>query len=113
MTAIHINIYTTVLILLCALSNPIKDHMITLNRVRKYLAGTLNLAIHYSSNPNSPGLCSYCDADWAGPHSEIACSTSGYIFTLVGGPISWSSKKQSTVALSSTESEYIAMALAT
>lgn len=69
--------------------------------------------LFYKSGPDSPGLCGYCDADWAGPHSDEAKSTSGYIFLLTGGPISWASKKQITVALSSTEYEYIAMGLAT
>ncbi|OQD61606.1 hypothetical protein PENPOL_c016G01137 [Penicillium polonicum] len=55
----------------------------------------------------------YCDADWAGPHSEKGLSTSGFVFKMAGGPISWTSKKQTCVALSTTESEYIAEALVT
>ena len=49
----------------------------------------------------------YSDADWAG--DERPKSTSGYVFKLGGATISWSSKKQSVVALSSTEAEYIAL----
>jgi hypothetical protein len=47
------------------------------------------------------------DADWGSDVNDRK-STSGYAFTLAGGAISWSSKKQSAVALSSTEAEYIA-----
>lgn len=113
MTATQIDICVTVSILSWALSNPIEEHMTALNWVWKYLAGTLDLALFYSSTSNLPGLYGYCDADWVGLHLEMACSMSGYVFTLAGGLISWSSKKQTTVALSLTELEYIAMSLAT
>ncbi|CAI7788784.1 unnamed protein product [Closterium sp. NIES-54] len=53
-------------------------------------------------------LPSYTDADWAGDPSTRQ-STSGYIFTLVGGAISWQSKRQNSIALSSTEAEYVAL----
>ncbi|KAG2759882.1 hypothetical protein Pcac1_g28081 [Phytophthora cactorum] len=46
----------------------------------------------------------YSDADWAGDHSDRK-STSGYLFQVFGGPISWSSKKQSSVSLSTSEAE--------
>jgi hypothetical protein len=51
------------------------------------------------------------DDDGAGPHSEAAELTSGYLFVMAGGPISLPSKKQPCVALSSTESEYFASSL--
>lgn len=53
----------------------------------------------------------YSDSDWAGD-KESRKSTSGFIFMLNEEPVSWCSKKQSTVALSSTEAEYIALTLA-
>ncbi|CAF2066949.1 unnamed protein product [Rotaria magnacalcarata] len=56
-------------------------------------------------------LVGYADADWGG--AEDRKSTTGYLFLLNGSPISWTSKKQQTVALSSTEAEYIALAHAT
>ena len=52
-------------------------------------------------------LKGYADADWASNRNDRK-STSGYVFILGGGTTSWSSKKQSAVALSSTEAEYIA-----
>ena len=54
---------------------------------------------------------SYSDSDWAGD-KESRESTFGYIFMLNGGPVSWCSKRQSSVALSSTEAECIALTLA-
>ena len=53
----------------------------------------------------------YSDSDWAGDR-ESRKSRSGFIFVLNGGPVSWCSKRQPTVALSSTEAEYIALTLA-
>lgn len=50
----------------------------------------------------------YVDADYDG-QIERRRSTTGYVFTLAGGPISWRSTLQSTVALSSTEAEYMAV----
>ncbi len=54
----------------------------------------------------------YSDADWAGD-SEDRKSTSGYLFQIAGGPVSWRSKKQDTVALSTAEAEYVALSSAT
>ena len=55
---------------------------------------------------NDNELNIYCDADWASDADRK--SVSGYVITLAGGAIVWSSKKQSTVALSTAEAEYVA-----
>lgn len=90
------------------------QHWKAANHVLRYLAGTVNLGIRYSglSSPEPVrGLKSedcpqaLCDADWAGD-KDTRRSTTGYVFVLAGGAISWRSKLQSTVALSSTEAEY-------
>ena len=57
-------------------------------------------------------LISYTDADWAGDASDRR-STSGYMFSLGSAAVAWSSKKQPTVALSSTEAEYRGATVAT
>ena len=49
----------------------------------------------------------FVDADWAGDLDQRR-STSGYVFNLFGDAVSWMSKKQSIVALSTTEAEYMA-----
>ncbi len=57
-------------------------------------------------------LCGFCDSDWGGD-VDTRRSTTGYVFLLGGAPVSWASKKQSTIALSSTEVEYMACTHAT
>ena len=52
----------------------------------------------------------YFDADWSGDLDESK-STSGYVFTLGGGVVSWCSKKQDCIALSTVEPEYVACCL--
>jgi hypothetical protein len=56
-------------------------------------------------------LSVFCDSDWGGD-TATRKSTSGYIFCMAGGAISWSSKRQAVVSLSSTESEYVGLSLA-
>ena len=57
-------------------------------------------------------LLGYTDANWAGD-VDTRRSTSGYIFKIADGVVSWRSKKQSTVAKSTTEAEYVALSQAT
>ena len=52
-------------------------------------------------------ICGFVDADWAGDLDQRR-STSGYVFSLFGGAVSWMSKRQSAVTLSTTEAEYMA-----
>ena len=87
-------------------------------RVLRYLQGTTHHGIifHGAESENCIG---YSDADWAGDRDDRK-STSGYLFKIkkkkkkkiAGGPVSWRSKKQETVALSSAEAEYIALSSA-
>ena len=79
--------------------------------VFRYLQATLTHGICFSGSGDGE-LIGYSDADWAGD-IESRRSTSGYVFVLNGGCISWRSKKQRTVALSSTEAEYMALSEAT
>lgn len=94
------------------LTNPGPTHIQTLKRTMRYIKGTLSLGIKYQQSTNGNILHGYSDADWAGD-KDTRRSTSGYCFILAGGVISWSSKKQQSVALSSTESECMALAKAT
>ena len=89
-------------------TNPNGHHWTAVKRIFRYLAGTRGLGILYGGGARSKG---FCDSDWGG--SSDRRSTSGYVFMLNGGAISWASRKQPTVALSSTEAEYIALTQAT
>ena len=89
-------------------SEPTKQHWTAAKRVMRYLKGTINHGIHYSKKGSQECIC-YSDADWAGDIDDRR-STSGYLFQISGGAVTWSSKKQSCVALSTAEAEYIALA---
>lgn len=88
-----------------------RPHWNAVKRIMRYLQGTLDKGITYSSG-ESKALHGYCDADWASDSSDRR-SVTGYVFLLQGGAITWNSKKQPTVALSTTEAEYMAMSTAT
>ena len=62
----------------------------------------------YGDDPDllNTDLNIFCDADWASDSTDRK-SVSGYVITIAGGAVSWSSKKQPTVALSTAEAEYI------
>ena len=70
------------------------------------MCGTIEQGIEFSKS-NKLFLNCYSDSDYAGD-TENRHSTGGYALMLSGGPISWSSKKQQTIALSTTEAEYMA-----
>ena len=78
----------------------------------------MNRGIVYRREPETGGVkhdhmttWGYCDANYT-EDSHDRKSTSGYAFMLAGGPITWKSKKQKSVALSTTEAEYYAMGAA-
>ena len=87
-----------------------KIHWTAAKRVLRYLKGTADLGLLLSPLKNS--LKVYFDADWASCLVDRRSYT-GYTFRLSNGTISWDSSKQRTVALSSTEAEYMALAEAT
>ena len=91
------------------MSCPAKAHMRAANSVLRYLCGTTRLGVAYGI---SEPLQGYVDADWAGD-ADGRQSTTGFIFTVNGGPVAWASKRQSTVATSAAEAEYMAAATAT
>ena len=94
------------------MSRPSRVHLMGVKRIMRYLKGTLNFALKFSVDESNPALIGYSDADWAGD-ADTRKSTSGYVFKIGNGTVSWSSKKQPTVAKSSTEAEYVALSSAT
>ena len=99
-------------------SRPNQTHYQALKRLLRYLRGTSNYELtlgrqsqdnHERNDVRLPlELTGYSDASWGNDH-DTRRSYSGYVFLLGDSPISWSSKRQSTVALSTTEAEYIAL----
>ncbi|BBH06862.1 transposable element gene [Prunus dulcis] len=86
--------------------NPSKEHWNALERVFKYLRGTIDYSLCYKGFPNV--VEGYSDANWITDNEEVK-STSGYIFLLGGAAISWGSKKQTIISRSTMESELIAL----
>ena len=91
-------------------SFPNEAHLTAVKRVFRYLKGTVKLHLQYEASDKSRK--GYSDADWEAD-SEDRRSTSGNVFVMSNGTISWASQKQPTVALSTAEAEYIALCLAT
>ncbi len=86
------------------MSNPGKAHWEAVKCILRYLAGTQSRCICYGESDLK--LQGYCDADMAGD-LDTRKSTSGYVFAIAGGAVSWCSRLQKIVALSTTEAEYI------
>jgi hypothetical protein len=82
-----------------------------LRNIFRYLQSTLQMKSQFGATPSKEVL-GYCDADWGGD-LEDRRSTTGFVFMIGGGAISWSSKRQPTIALSTTEAEYMANTQAT
>ncbi|KAJ9529514.1 hypothetical protein QJQ45_013867 [Haematococcus lacustris] len=90
------------------MSAPTKEHWRVLRGVLRYVADTAAMGLMYGA---SAGLVGFCDADFAGD-TDTRRSTTGHVFMLHGGAVSWSSRRQPTVAASTTESEYMACSAA-
>ena len=79
--------------------------------ILRYIKGTAEIGLTYGLDHGALALSGYSDADW-GANLDTRRSITGYVFYLAGGPISWKSKLQPTVALSTTEAEYMALTAA-
>lgn len=91
------------------MSSPRVSHWLAAKRILRYLKGTTRLGIFYRSGEKNMNLVGYTDSDYAGDLNDRR-STSGFAFLVAAGAVSWASKKQPVVALSTTEAEYIAAA---
>ena len=89
-------------------SDPRESHMTAVKRIFRYLKGTTNLGLLYRKSLDYK-LIGFCDADYAGDRIERK-STSGNCQFLGDNLISWASKRQTTIAMSTAEAEYISAA---
>eukprot|EP00253_Pinus_taeda_P028414 PITA_28414 len=89
-------------------ANQKETHLQAVKRIFKYLQGTQNYGLWYPRDTDLT-LHAYTDADWAGSVDDRK-STSGGAFFMVSRLVSWFSKKQSSIALSTAEVEYVAAA---
>lgn len=85
-----------------------ETHWTAIKRIFRYLKGTINHGITYATNPECIQPIGYCDSDYAGDLNSRK-STSGHVVTINNSPISWASRVQKSVALSTTEAEYYAI----
>ena len=95
------------------LSKPQREHYVAAKHVLRYLKGTINYELCYVKCDEGLSLIGYSDADWVSSVIDRR-STTGYYFSLskTGPLISWKSKKQPVVALSTCEAQYIALSAA-
>lgn len=92
------------------MTSPRESHWLAAKRILRYVRGTTELGVFYKKGETGSKLMVYTDSDYAGD-LDGRRSTAGYVFMMASGAISWASKKQSVVALSTTEAEYIDAAL--
>ncbi|XP_062099829.1 secreted RxLR effector protein 161-like [Humulus lupulus] len=87
--------------------NPMESHITARKRIIRYVNSTLDFGIWYAKDTNSNLIC-FSDADWVG-NADDRKNTSGGCFYLGNNLVSWYSKKQNSISLSTTEAEYIAV----
>jgi hypothetical protein len=92
------------------MSKPGITHLNAAKRVLRYLQGTKSYGLHYQNNftQREVNLTGYCDSDWAGD-VEDRKSTTGYCVFINNNIVSWNTKKQQTIALSTAEAELMAL----
>ena len=83
-------------------SKPGDVHWHAVERVMRYLKGTMNYGLHYTGYPSV--LEGYSDANWISDADEMKATT-GYMFTLGGGAVSWKSCKQTILTRSTMKAE--------
>ena len=88
-------------------ANPSKDHFERAKYICQYLVGTKDYSMIFDGASNE-GLIAHSDSDWAADTATHR-SITGYFYKLAGSTVCWLSKAQKTVALSSTEAEYMAI----
>jgi hypothetical protein len=89
------------------LASPTAASLLKVKQIMRYLVGTSELGIRYSTHDEGVVLTAYSDATW-GDDKQTGRSTTGVVLKLCGAAVTWTSQKQPATALSSSESEYAA-----
>jgi len=108
LTATRLDIMYAVSLISRYMENPKEIHLLAAKRIFRYLQGTADFGLLYKKGEHSD-LMGFTNSDYAGDQDDRK-STSGYVFMLGTGAVSWSSKKQPIVTLSTTEAEFVAAA---
>ena len=108
LTATRPNMMYVISLISRFMERPIEQHLQAAKRVLRYLKGTVSFGLFYRKGGKEE-LIGYTDSDYARVQDDRK-STSGYVFMLSSGTVSWSSKKQLVVTLSTIEAEFIAAA---
>ncbi|GKB11700.1 putative RNA-directed DNA polymerase [Tanacetum coccineum] len=88
--------------------NPGKLHWVAVKHILKYLRNTKDMFLVYGGNPDTElEVTGFCDASWQCDKDDTKSQT-GYVFVVNGGAVDWKSKKQTTIAMHATQSEYMA-----
>ena len=87
------------------MSNPKHIHLVAAKHILRYVRGTITYGLRYTSSIGVL-LSGYLDSDWASSAVDRK-STSGYCFSMGSTMISWSNRKQGSIAQSTAEAEYI------
>ena len=88
------------------MANPDKEHWNDVQWIFRYLGGTSNACLQFGKSGDE--FVGYVDSDYAGDLDKMR-SLTGYVFTIGGCAVSWKASFQATVALSTTEAEYMAI----
>jgi len=92
-------------------SCPTEVHWKHAKRVLRYIKGTLEYGLVFRAKDSAPVIEAFADADWANDPTDRR-SLTGYLFRVCSAAVSWLTRKQSTIALSSTEAELVALSVA-
>lgn len=106
MTATRPDLMYSVSLLSRFMSSPTHVHLLAAKRILRYIQGTVQMGILYKRGGRQQ-LIGYTDSDYAGD-VEDRKSTSGYVFLVSDGAVTWTSKKKPIVTLSTTEAEFVA-----
>ncbi|GKF13818.1 retrotransposon protein, putative, ty1-copia subclass, partial [Tanacetum coccineum] len=86
-------------------------HWVAVKHILKYLRNTKDMFLVYGGNPDTKlEVTGFCDASWQCDKDDTKSQT-GYVFVVNGGAVDWKSKKQTTIAMHATQSEYMEAAM--